>query len=126
MGIVRGTKVAILSINMPHWGNAYFAIASVGAVVVPFRPVFHGRKSKIISIRVQKPFFLRNPIGKLSLKSTVVAVDRIEDFTESMRRLPSSLRQRLLLHLNMRMLLKMTCFPLFILQVQPVSRKESC
>jgi len=41
MGIGKGTKVAILSHNMPNWGIAYFAIASVGAVAVPVLPDFH-------------------------------------------------------------------------------------
>lgn len=41
MGIGKGTKVAILSHNMPNWGIAFFAIASVGAIVVPVLPDFH-------------------------------------------------------------------------------------
>ncbi len=41
MGIGRGTKVAVLSTNMPNWGIAFFAIASVGAVAVPILPDFH-------------------------------------------------------------------------------------
>jgi len=39
-GITKGDKVAILSTNMPNWGTAYFAIASMGAVVVPILPDF--------------------------------------------------------------------------------------
>ncbi len=41
LGIGKGTKVAILSHNMPNWGIAFFAIASVGAVAVPILPDFH-------------------------------------------------------------------------------------
>jgi long-chain acyl-CoA synthetase len=33
--IIPGDRVAILSQNMPHWGIAYFAITSMGAVAVP-------------------------------------------------------------------------------------------
>jgi len=40
VGISKGDKVAILSANMPNWGVAYFAIAMVGAVVVPILPDF--------------------------------------------------------------------------------------
>jgi long-chain acyl-CoA synthetase len=39
-GITKGDKVAVLSTNMPNWGTAYFAIASMGAVVVPILPDF--------------------------------------------------------------------------------------
>jgi long-chain acyl-CoA synthetase len=36
-GVKKGDKVAILSRNMPNWGIAFFAISSIGAVVVTFR-----------------------------------------------------------------------------------------
>jgi long-chain acyl-CoA synthetase len=39
-GIIKGDKVVILSTNMPNWGIAYFAIVSIGAVVVPILPDF--------------------------------------------------------------------------------------
>lgn len=34
-GIVRGDKVALISENMPNWGVSYFALASMGVVIVP-------------------------------------------------------------------------------------------
>jgi long-chain acyl-CoA synthetase len=40
-GVKPGDKVAILSNNMPHWGVAYFAIVSMGAVAVPILPDFN-------------------------------------------------------------------------------------
>ena len=40
-GVVPGDRVAILSQNMPHWGVAYFAITSMGAIVVPILCDFH-------------------------------------------------------------------------------------
>jgi long-chain acyl-CoA synthetase len=40
LGIERGDKVAILSANMPNWGIAYYAVAFMGAVVVPLLPDF--------------------------------------------------------------------------------------
>ncbi len=39
-GICPGDKVAILSLNMPNWGVAYFSITFMGAVVVPILPDF--------------------------------------------------------------------------------------
>ena len=40
-GIKKGDKVVLLSENMPHWGVAYFAVVSFGAVIVPILPDFH-------------------------------------------------------------------------------------
>jgi len=40
-GITKGDKVAILSENHPHWGIAYFAITTMGAVAVPIMTEFH-------------------------------------------------------------------------------------
>jgi len=34
-GVAPGDRVAILSENGPHWGVAFFAVASMGAVAVP-------------------------------------------------------------------------------------------
>jgi len=39
-GFKKGDKIAILSQNMPNWGVADMAIASMGAVVVPMLPEF--------------------------------------------------------------------------------------
>jgi long-chain acyl-CoA synthetase len=40
-GITKGDKVLLLSQNIPHWGVAYFAVTSIGAIVVPVLPDFH-------------------------------------------------------------------------------------
>jgi len=40
-GIRSGDKVAILSENCPNWCISYFAITTIGAVVVPILPDFH-------------------------------------------------------------------------------------
>ncbi len=46
LGVQPGDRVALLSANMPHWGIAYFAIVSMGAVVVPLLPDFSGEEIK--------------------------------------------------------------------------------
>ena len=43
-GIRPGDRVAILSVNMPNWGAAYFAVTTMGAVAVPLLPDFHERE----------------------------------------------------------------------------------
>jgi len=40
-GIVAGDKVALYSENMPHWSAIYFAVVTMGAVIVPILPDFH-------------------------------------------------------------------------------------
>ncbi len=40
-GVIKGDRVAILSENCPNWGIAYFAITTMGAVVVPILTEFH-------------------------------------------------------------------------------------
>jgi len=40
-GVGQGDQVAILSENQPHWGIAFFAITTMGAVAVPILPDFH-------------------------------------------------------------------------------------
>lgn len=46
LGVQPGDRVALLSANMPHWGITYFAIVSMGAVVVPLLPDFSGEEIK--------------------------------------------------------------------------------
>ena len=40
LGIRQGDKVAILGSNQPNWGITYYAVVSMGAVVVPLLPDF--------------------------------------------------------------------------------------
>ena len=49
IGIQKGSKVAILSTNMPNWGISFFALASVGAIAVPVLPDFRASEIAILS-----------------------------------------------------------------------------
>ena len=40
-GIAKGDKVAIYSTNMPNWPVVYFAVTTMGAIIVPILPDFH-------------------------------------------------------------------------------------
>lgn len=40
-GIRKGDKVALFSTNMPNWPVVYFAVTTMGAVIVPILPDFH-------------------------------------------------------------------------------------
>jgi len=46
LGVEPGDRVSILSGNMPNWGMTYFAIVSMGAIVVPLLPDFSGEEIK--------------------------------------------------------------------------------
>ncbi|MGV8091552.1 MAG: AMP-binding protein [Mangrovibacterium sp.] len=85
MGITKGTKVAILSMNMPNWGIAYFAIASVGAVVVPILPDFHPNEIRNIIQHsgAEAIFVSENLICKLEPEEyPLLRMILIEDFQE--------------------------------------------
>ena len=43
-GLKPGDKVALLSSSMPNWGVCYFAVTTVGMVVVPLMPDFTGEE----------------------------------------------------------------------------------
>ncbi len=59
LSIEKGDKVVILSTNMPNWGIAYFAIATIGAVVVPILPDFSATEiSNIIKHAEPKAIFV--------------------------------------------------------------------
>ena len=39
-GISKGDKIALLSENQPNWGIVYFAVTTMGAIIVPILPDF--------------------------------------------------------------------------------------
>jgi long-chain acyl-CoA synthetase len=41
LGVDKGDRIALLGENSPQWGIAYFAVTTMGAVVVPILPDFH-------------------------------------------------------------------------------------
>ncbi|MGD9929102.1 MAG: AMP-binding protein [Mangrovibacterium sp.] len=85
MGIQRGTKVAILSTNMPNWGVAFFAIASVGAVAVPILPDFHTNEIRNIlqHAEVEAVFVSDSLMSKLEPEEyPLMKIIRIENFRE--------------------------------------------
>ncbi len=83
--IQPGDRVALLSSNMPNWGVAYFAIVSMGAVVVPILPDFSENEIKNVLTHSQsKAIFVSNGLLKKiegqdfeSLRYRIM----IEDFT---------------------------------------------
>ncbi|NOQ27525.1 MAG: AMP-binding protein [Bacteroidales bacterium] len=84
-GVKKGDKVAILSRNMPNWGIAFFAISSIGAVVVPLLPDFHDNEiqnilehSETKTLFVSKLMFSKIEQKSENLLKTIIYSD---DFT---------------------------------------------
>ena len=82
LGIEKGDKVAILSNNMPNWGVTYFAILSLGAVVVPLLPDFSTNEivnilnhSESKAIFVSKALFPKLPESGMDFIKQIISVD---------------------------------------------------
>lgn len=85
IGVQAGTKVAILSANMPNWGISFFAIASIGAVAVPILPDFsnHEIKNILIHAEAELVFVSESLASKIDRSGMAdLRVIRIEDFKE--------------------------------------------
>ena len=48
-GVRKGDRVAIYSTNMPNWPVVYFAVTTMGAVIVPILPDFHTNEAMHIA-----------------------------------------------------------------------------
>ena len=84
-GIKKGDKVALYSSNMPNWGVVYFAIAYMGAVVVPILPDFNSEEvENILEHSESKAIFISRllikKIENLELKKLKTRF-HIEDFS---------------------------------------------
>jgi len=84
-GICPGDKVAILSLNMPNWAVAYFAVTFMGAVAVPILPDFSATEvanviehSGAIALFISGSLFSRiEGLSSDALRFTI----QIEDFS---------------------------------------------
>ncbi len=87
LGIQAGDRVALLSTNMPNWGITYFAIASMGAIVVPILPDFSEIEiENVLTHSESKAIFIsKSLMSKVDnyKKSTLQHRILIEDFSIS-------------------------------------------
>jgi len=83
--IQPGDRVALLSSNMPNWGITYFAIVSMGAVVVPILPDFSEHEiNNVLTHSESKAIFVSGGLkAKISnfKKETLEHRILIEDFS---------------------------------------------
>ncbi|MGD9976882.1 MAG: AMP-binding protein [Bacteroidales bacterium] len=70
LGIQKGDKVALIGENSPNWGISYFAITTIGAVVVPILPDFSSEEMEsIVNHSESKVVFVSAKIfNQLNLK----------------------------------------------------------
>lgn len=81
LGIKKGDKVAILSMNMPQWGIAFFATSVLGAVVVPILPDFHPTEIKNIILHADVSAIYVSESLRTKLDNTLeIPVIYIEEF----------------------------------------------
>ncbi len=70
-GIKRGDKVALYSENMPNWSAIYFAVTTMGAVIVPILPDFHTSEALHIAIHAEcKAAFISQRLFETLLDET--------------------------------------------------------
>lgn len=70
-GIREGDKVAIYSENMPNWSVVYFAVTTLGAVVVPILPDFHTSEAMHIANHAEcKAAFISQKLFETMLDET--------------------------------------------------------
>ncbi|MDD2303869.1 MAG: AMP-binding protein [Prolixibacteraceae bacterium] len=81
IGVKKGDKVAILSVNMPQWGIAFFATTVLGAVVVPILPDFHPNEIKNIILHADVSVVYVSETLRLKLEPiSGLTVIHIENF----------------------------------------------
>jgi long-chain acyl-CoA synthetase len=84
-GIEPGDKVAILSLNMPNWPVAFFAVTFMGAVGVPILPDFSAEEiSNVLQHSESKAIFISSSLLQRIDKSnsrTLKCIISIEDYS---------------------------------------------
>ncbi len=83
--VAKGDKIALLSGNMPNWSIIYFAVTTMGAVIVPILPDFSSEEvEQIIEHSESKILFvseLQLPKIKSTLSSKLVLQVKVNDLS---------------------------------------------
>lgn len=82
LGIEKGDRIAILSQNMPQWGQVYFGITSTGAIAVPLMPDFKPHEVKqILEHSGSKMVFVSKQLSAHVPESAhKIVIEEINDF----------------------------------------------
>ena len=84
-GIKNGDKVAIYSENMPNWSAIYFAVTTMGAVIVPILPDFHSSEALHIAIHAEcKAAFISQKLFETLLDETQPPIMQLLVITDNL------------------------------------------
>lgn len=81
LGINPGDKVAIYSHSVPHWGIAYFAIVTMGAIAVPLLPDFTDKEVKSCLEHSETTMIIASEKLMSRIPETVSVLINIQDFS---------------------------------------------
>ena len=81
LGINPGDKVAIYSHSVPHWGIAYFAIVTMGAIAVPLLPDFTDKEVKSCLEHSETTMIIASEKLMSRIPETVSILIDIQDFS---------------------------------------------
>ena len=81
LGINPGDKVAIYSHSVPHWGIAYFAIVTMGAIAVPLLPDFTDKEVKSCLEHSETTMIIASEKLMSRIPETVSVLIDIQDFS---------------------------------------------
>jgi long-chain acyl-CoA synthetase len=74
-GVQKGDRVALFAENQPNWAIVYFAVTSIGAVIVPILPDFSPDEVKnILNHSGSKVVFLSKKLGEKLGKLSIVSM----------------------------------------------------
>ena len=81
LGINPGDKAAIYSDSVPHWGIAYFAIVTMGAIAVPLLPDFTDKEVKSCLEHSETTMIIASEKLMSRIPETVSVLINIQDFS---------------------------------------------
>ncbi|MFI3333241.1 MAG: AMP-binding protein [Rikenellaceae bacterium] len=91
-GLSSGDKVALLSSNMPNWSVCYFAVVSLGMVVVPILPDFSGVELEMIinhseskALLVSDKLFTKLPKSALESLNVVIRTKNLNVIAQKVK-----------------------------------------
>lgn len=81
LGVNPGDKVAIYSHSVPHWGIAYFAIVTMGAIAVPLLPDFTDKEVKTCLEHSETTVIISSEKLMSRVPENISALIDIQDFS---------------------------------------------
>ncbi len=99
LGVVKGDKVALIGENSPNWSMAYFAVTTIGAVVVPILPDFSATEMESIILHseskvvfVSARIFNQLNLSNLKGVDAFVILNNLEPIDEKTAQVDSAMK----------------------------------